>query len=135
MPGVVDKHGQEAGAPRQQVPRQKPIALSIATILGKPRCQQQQCPKVVFRFVLLHLKRDIVLPHPLTQGEGRVAEQHGFAVEPDGAPRWSGQGVRANKQPLPRVRQRLVGRRGKGFGNGLQRFRQQRPVLNPVARG
>jgi hypothetical protein len=135
MTRVVDKHRQEAGAPRQQVPRQKLVALRIAAILNQPRRQQQQGTEMIFRFILLHLKRDAVLTHPLAQREGRVAKQHGFAVQPDGTPRRSGQGIRANKQPLPGVRQRLIGRRGKGIGNGLQRFRRQGPVLNPFASG
>ena len=115
------------------MPRQELVALRIATILNQPRRQQQQGTEMIFRFVLLHLKSDAVFTHPLAQRKGCVTKQHGFAIQPDGTPRRSGQGIRANKQPLPGVRQRLIGRRGKGIGNGLQRFRRQGPVLNPFA--
>lgn len=50
----------------QQVPRQKPD-LRLAIALYQPRRQQQQRTEMIFRLILLHLKRDIVLTHPLAQ--------------------------------------------------------------------
>lgn len=103
-----NKHAQKAARPREKMPGQKLVKCLILTGFTKPGRQQQQRTEVVFRFSALLRQTDAVSPHPLAQRQRRVAKQHAFFIQPDGAPRRRRQRPRADEQPLPGVRQRFI---------------------------
>lgn len=62
---AFDENRQEARRPRQQMPGQQLFAFAMTAIFRKPGSLQQQGTKMIFRFILLDLKLDAVVPHPL----------------------------------------------------------------------